>query len=229
MTVKSSWIALLSSVAAASPAALPGLRAPQGVAQSRPSGLDRRRHHVKGARCSVVPREASRTGQRRVAHRVQALRSPERAPTPARRARPACRRAGRSRRRRSPRRGRRRAAPRSACAHAPASITRQAPALGRGRGEGEPRLAEQPRLLVLVDVAVEDDAPVEPELGGARLERLAVVAVARDVERRVRDRGRDVEQQLDALVALEPPEVDERGRRARARAGEAMAGGSRPR
>ena len=128
--------------------------------------------------------------------------------------------------------GRRRAARRSACAHARGLHHGQAPALGRGRGQGEPRRAEQ-------------RAPSRPRRRGrgsttrsssprsaiSRLERLAVVAVARDVERRVRDRGSsDVEQQLDALVALEPPEVERaRGLGARSRGRSGWAGRSRRR
>jgi hypothetical protein len=37
-----------------------------------------------------------------------------------------------------------------------------------------------------------------------------VLAIARDVQRRRRDRGGDVEEVLDPLVALQPPEIDER-------------------
>jgi hypothetical protein len=45
------------------PRRLARFRAPQGIAQPRPLGLQGALHHLKGARWSVVPREASRPGR----------------------------------------------------------------------------------------------------------------------------------------------------------------------
>ena len=55
MTVNSSWMALLSSVAAASPAAFPDSERRSGVAQSRPSGLDVARPSRQGCPMQCCP------------------------------------------------------------------------------------------------------------------------------------------------------------------------------
>ena len=86
---------------------------------------------------------------------------------------------------------------------------RQAPALGRGGGQCHPCPREQSRLLALVDVAVEGHAVAQPAARHLGLERGPVVAVARQVEVGLGDRVEDVEQQLDALVLLQAPQVDE--------------------
>ena len=86
----------------------------------------------------------------------------------------------------------------------------QAPALGRRGGQRDPGPREQPRLLLLVDVAVQGHALAQPAVVDARLQRPAMVAVARDVELRLGDRLEHVEQQLDPLVLLQAPEVEQR-------------------
>ena len=86
----------------------------------------------------------------------------------------------------------------------------QAPALGRRGGQRHPRPREQACLLLLVDVAVEGHAVGERAALHLGLERGPVVAVAGDVEVRLGNRLEHVEQQLDALVLLQAPEVEQR-------------------
>jgi hypothetical protein len=59
-------------------------------------------------------------------------------------------------------------------------------------------------------VAVEGHAVAQPAALHLGVQLGAVVAVAREVEVRRGDRVEHVEQQLDALVLLQAPEVDER-------------------
>ena len=209
-------MALLSSVAAASPAAFPDLRAPQGVAQPRPFGLDRRASspsRVPDAVLShVKPRARASAASPIAAQRARVARR-GRATCSTSSSRRVDEHAGLAVDDRL-RRARRRAAPRSASRTRRGLHDGQAPALGRGRGEGEPRLA----------AAAAPSAPRRRGRGRRRGRRGRARAIAASsaarcspspatCERRVRDRGRDVEQQLDALVPLEPAEVDERRRR----------------
>jgi hypothetical protein len=89
----------------------------------------------------------------------------------------------------------------------------QAPALGGGGREVHPRARQQLSLERLAHVPVQHDPVGEPARGDLGLERLAVVAVAGDVQHRLGDRLEHVEEQLDPLVLLEPAEVEQPRRR----------------
>ena len=73
----------------------------------------------------------------------------------------------------------------------------------------DPGAAVELGLALLGDVTVHRHALAQPAARDLRLEVLAVVAVAHHVELRARDRLEDVEDDLDALVGLEPPHVDQ--------------------
>ena len=86
----------------------------------------------------------------------------------------------------------------------------QAPALGGRGGQVDPGALEELALALLADVPVHPYPVFEPTPLDLGLEVGPVVALAGDVEYRVRHPLQHVEQQLDPLVLLQPAEVQQR-------------------
>ena len=222
-TVKTSWIALLPSVAAASPAALPDSERASAARSRGRLGGHRRVDDGERRLGRRVPCEAAGARQRGLAQRGAALglrdevahaghelggvvgqqaglpvddRLAQAADAHGRAS--ACRRRRpRSRSGTSPRPTTRSGPPRRARAAAPSRPRRR----GRGRSRGRRARARD-----------------------RGLQRLAVVPVAGDVEVRRGDRLERRRAALDALVLLQPPEVEQRRLgRLRAREGTAPA------
>ena len=95
----------------------------------------------------------------------------------------------------------------------------QAPSLRRRGGDEHPRASQQLDLALVIDEAVQAHAVLEPARGDLRLEDGTMLTRSHDVEDRAGGTLHDVQEHFDALVALEPAQVDQRRlRRARARA-----------